>query len=43
MTDARLCPVCQGTGKIPQDTGTTASYNFKPCHGCNGLGWVAVG
>ena len=26
------CPVCNGSGK----------YEDKPCHGCNGKGWVEV-
>jgi len=33
MSDAKLCPVCKGTGK----------YMEKRCHGCFGKGWVTVG
>lgn len=32
MSDARICPVCGGTGK----------YNDKECHGCGGKGWVII-
>lgn len=32
MTHAELCPVCKGLGKI----------NEKPCHGCDGKGWITV-
>jgi len=32
MSDARICPVCSGSGK----------YNDKECHGCGGQGWVII-
>lgn len=32
MSHAQKCPVCEGNGAI----------DARPCHGCNGKGWVAV-
>jgi len=32
MAHAEKCPVCLGTGH----------WNLKPCHGCEGKGWVEV-
>ena len=34
------CPVCGGTGKIPNPN-PTAPVEVV-CHGCGGCGWVAV-
>ena len=34
------CPVCNGEGAIPTENETRT---HKPCHGCNGKGWVEVG
>ncbi|MEA2053494.1 MAG: hypothetical protein U9O96_00015 [Candidatus Thermoplasmatota archaeon] len=36
---AVLCPVCNGTGKIPDPDSTVGE---KTCHGCHGYGWVTV-
>ena len=35
---AELCPVCKGSGKWwdPRDN------KLHTCHGCQGMGWVAV-
>jgi hypothetical protein len=44
MSQAVLCPVCNGSGGIPKQSGTSSSSTAdKPCHGCNGRGWVEVG
>lgn len=32
MSHAEKCPVCEGKGKV----------NSEKCHGCGGMGWVAV-
>ncbi|HEC65622.1 MAG TPA: hypothetical protein ENI23_10020 [bacterium] len=43
MTDARVCPVCNGSGRydiVPSGTSTMPS---QVCHGCDGKGWVEVG
>ena len=37
---AVICPVCSGTGKLPDSTFTSTNKN---CHGCSGKGWVEVG
>lgn len=43
---AEKCPVCGGSGHIadyndtPQTT--SASVNYRTCHGCGGKGWVLV-
>jgi DnaJ-class molecular chaperone len=35
------CPVCDGAGTLMVDADLTVPLT-KPCHGCNGKGWVAV-
>ena len=43
MAKAVLCPVCEGTGKVPAPSGEAATgYSWKPCQGCEGVGWVEV-
>ena len=44
MSHAEICPVCKGTGKVPDPNkyNSTALKDLVPCHGCNGLGWVTV-
>ena len=37
-TKAVICPVCNGTGKVP----TASSAAVQICHGCGGLGWVTI-
>ena len=42
---AELCPVCKGSGAIldpayGQQTSSSGVPVTKPCHGCNGKGWV---
>jgi len=32
----QICPICNGTGKIPQD-GFTTSASFQTCTVCNGF------
>lgn len=42
---AEQCPVCDGSGTItdiPDPSITSVSFP-KPCHGCDGKGWVSVG
>ncbi len=41
MSQAVVCPVCDGTGRVCEQglTDTTAS---KVCHGCGGKGWVEL-
>lgn len=41
MARAVLCPVCGGSGKKYKN-GTYKYGTEKPCHGCNGKGWVEV-
>jgi DnaJ-class molecular chaperone len=36
---AEICPVCNGSGRLPESGTSTAG---KTCHGCNGTGWVTV-
>jgi len=46
MTQAVVCPVCSGTGKVsesPNVNSTSASGNRRTCHGCDGKGWVEIG
>ncbi|MCP3685419.1 MAG: hypothetical protein GY861_22435 [bacterium] len=44
---AEVCPVCNGTGKVKDNTfrysgsSTTVPTEYI-CHGCNGKGWVEV-
>ena len=45
---AELCPVCKGSGVVPDpvygDQRTTSTLPItKTCHGCDGKGWVEVG
>jgi uncharacterized membrane protein len=40
MAHAEKCPVCYGFGKLGNDNQRDCSG--KPCHGCNGKGWVTV-
>ncbi len=48
MSEAVLCPVCGGSGKVPvpslfpEITSTTGEPTIITCHGCCGLGWVKV-
>lgn len=44
MAHAELCPICKGSGYLTTDyTPTTAGMTTaKPCHGCNGKGWIEV-
>ena len=37
---AVLCPICNGRGKI-EDNSTSANL-LVTCHGCRGKGWVEV-
>lgn len=41
---SEICPVCQGKGLIPAvDVGDPMDdHDRKPCHGCNGKGWVEI-
>ena len=41
---ADLCPVCKGSGKYtdPPDPVSISVPMPRPCHGCNGKGWVEV-
>lgn len=41
MTHAQRCPVCHGSGKLPDD-GKTSAISEETCHGCHGRGWVTV-
>jgi hypothetical protein len=44
MSQAVICPVCSGSGVVPESsTAQTACPTTKPCHGCGGKGWVEVG
>lgn len=49
MSHAEICPVCKGKGKINKNRSIIESElsfdpakELKTCHGCGGLGWVAV-
>jgi DnaJ-class molecular chaperone len=43
MNHAEMCPVCQGTGRIPEENWSyVTEINEILCHGCNGRGWVVV-
>ncbi len=37
-SEVHLCPVCKGSGEMPLNN----SPKHKPCHGCDGKGWVIV-
>jgi len=39
MAYAQRCPICNGTGKIADNT----TAGNRTCHGCYGRGWVEVG
>lgn len=40
MAHAEKCPICEGTGTLELEAG--AIRNSRPCHGCDGKGWVGV-
>ena len=45
MVKAVLCPVCGGSGKVPDPSNeitTACDSNWRICHDCNGKGWVEV-
>lgn len=46
---AEICPVCNGSGKYieyhfarGQSTGKFDYHFTRPCHGCDGKGWVVI-
>lgn len=39
---AEICPICRGSGKVKEETYTTAGAIEKVCHGCGGRGWITV-
>ena len=39
---SELCPVCHGTGEVDRAAFDSTDTSKKPCHGCNGRGWVEV-
>ena len=41
MSHSEKCPVCLGTGRLPND-GKTSDATDNVCHGCHGLGWITV-
>ena len=41
MSQAVLCPVCNGNGKY-SDPWDTVGTTERTCHGCGGMGWVEV-
>lgn len=42
MAHAEKCPICGGSGRLPDD-GKTTDVKYPICHGCNGKGWITVG
>jgi len=36
---AEKCPICEGSGKLPDLMDESC---YKVCHGCDGKGWVEV-
>jgi len=36
---AEMCPICQGSGYLDDPS---LPGGRRECHGCGGLGWVAV-
>jgi len=41
---AEICPICKGKGEEYDSTlAAQQASPYKPCHGCNGKGWVEVG
>ncbi len=42
MPHAEKCPVCRGSGKLPPVGNGTADTFPRPCHGCNGRGWITT-
>lgn len=39
---AQRCPVCDGRGHIEGGHPSSTATESKPCHGCDGKGWVKV-
>ena len=42
---SEICPICHGTGRVevmPSPDASDASLMEQTCHGCSGVGWVAV-
>lgn len=42
MSQASLCPVCNGKGVV-YGIAETGAMPTTTCHGCDGKGWVEVG
>ena len=44
MSQAVLCPVCNGSGNITPSVsnGSTAMPTSHTCHGCSGKGWIEI-
>jgi len=43
--EAVICPVCKGEGQICMGidrNSTSATPILKPCHGCDGKGYVVI-
>lgn len=41
MSHAQVCPICGGSGLVPDFSGSTSTAPVT-CHGCHGKGWVTV-
>lgn len=39
---AQRCPVCEGRGRVCKNEPDLKGQSQVTCHGCSGLGWVAV-
>lgn len=42
MADAKVCPVCNGKGKVYSPDTLTHNTGEETCRGCGGTGWVVV-
>jgi len=42
MAHAEKCPICNGSGTVDKEYKKYLPCKPKPCHGCNGKGWIEV-
>ena len=44
MSEVRICPICQGSGKLKYGPGVIPGWRAddKECHSCSGKGFIII-